>query len=232
MSVMELQPPTITVPLRRDGAGAIRVGKTRVLLELVIRAFDEGKTPEAIVQAYDTLSLADVYAVIGYYLSNPAPIEEYLRGARTAAEATRRKIEASQPSRSNLREILLTTPRPWSSIVLRLVSDENFKGEILRGMLRRLPGLDIVRVQDVGLSGADDPAILEWAATADRILLTHDRETMPNFVYERVRIGTPMPGVFLVNDAMPTGQAIDELRLAIQCYSEEECKDLVTYFPL
>jgi uncharacterized protein (DUF433 family) len=108
MSVTELEPPTITVPLRRDAAGAIRVGKTRVLLELVIRAFDEGKTPEAIVQSYDTLSLADVYAVIGYYLAYPAPIDEYLRERETAAEATRRKIEASQPARPNLREILLT----------------------------------------------------------------------------------------------------------------------------
>jgi uncharacterized protein (DUF433 family) len=108
MTVSELEPPTITVPLRRDPAGAVRVGKTRVLLELVIRAFDEGKTPEAIVQSYDTLRLADVYAVISYYLAHPAPIDEYLRERETAAEATRRKIEASQPARPNLREILLT----------------------------------------------------------------------------------------------------------------------------
>ncbi len=108
MSVMELEPATITVPLRRDPAGAIRVGETRVLLELVIRAFDEGKTPEAIVQSYDTLRLADVYSVIGYYLAQPAPIDEYLREREKAAESTRRKIEASQPVRSNLREILLT----------------------------------------------------------------------------------------------------------------------------
>jgi predicted nuclease of predicted toxin-antitoxin system len=116
--------------------------------------------------------------------------------------------------------------------VLRLVSDENVKGDILRGLFRRVPELDIVRIQDVGLSGADDPAILAWAAAEERILLTHDRETMPNFVYDRVRIGLPMPGIFLVDDSMPTGQAIDELLLAIQCNSEEECKDLVTYFPL
>ncbi len=113
-----------------------------------------------------------------------------------------------------------------------MVSDENFKGEMLRGLLRRMPGVDIVRIQDVGLSGSDDPTILGWVAAEDRILLTHDRETMPNFVYDRVRIGLPMPGIFLVDDAMPTGQAIDEVLLAIQCYSKEECKDLVTYFPL
>ncbi len=55
------------VPLRREESGAIRIGQTRVLLELVIRAFEDGATPETIVQRYSSLSLADVYAVIAYY---------------------------------------------------------------------------------------------------------------------------------------------------------------------
>ena len=66
--------------------------------------------------------------------------------------------------------------------MLKLVSDENFDGSILRGLYRRRPSLDIVRVQDVGLSAAPDPDILAWAAVENRILLTHDRETMPFFV--------------------------------------------------
>ena len=116
--------------------------------------------------------------------------------------------------------------------MLRLVTDENFKTEILRGLRRRLPDLDVVRVQDVGLSESSDPVILDWAAAENRIVLTHDRETMPNFAYDRLRDGEPMPGLFLVNDAMATGQAIDELALAIQCLAPDECRDLVTYFPL
>src|SRR3982751_2138778 len=108
MAMIEQEPLTLPVPLRREATGAIRVGGSRVLLELVIRAFQDGETPEAIVQTYDTLSLADVYAVISYYLVNPGPIEEYLRQREAAAEDTRRKIEASQPARANLREILLT----------------------------------------------------------------------------------------------------------------------------
>lgn len=116
--------------------------------------------------------------------------------------------------------------------MLRLASDENFKGEILRGLRRRLPDAEIVRVQDVGLSGVDDPAILAWAAAENRILLTHDRETMPGFAYERVQNGEAMPGIFVVRDSMPTGQVIDELLLVIRCSSQEEWDQLVTFFPL
>jgi len=108
MTTIQLEPLAVPVPLGQEPGGAIRVGTSRVLLELVIRAFQAGATPEAIVQSYDTLRLADVYAVISYYLANPAPIDEYLRQREDAAEATRRRIEASQPARDDLREILLT----------------------------------------------------------------------------------------------------------------------------
>jgi predicted nuclease of predicted toxin-antitoxin system len=116
--------------------------------------------------------------------------------------------------------------------VLKLATDENFNGDILRGLRRRLPTLDIVRVQDIGLASTPDPAILAWAAIEGRILLTHDRDTLLNFAHERVRAGEPMPGVFLVSDSQPIGQAVEELSVAVQCLSAEECKDLVTYFPL
>lgn len=116
--------------------------------------------------------------------------------------------------------------------MLRLVSDENFKNEILRGLLRQLPGLDAVRVQDVVLAGTPDPEILSWAADANRILLTHDRNTLPNFAYDRVREGKFLPGVFLVSNTMPTRQAIAEIALAAELSSQDEWKDRVTYFPL
>ena len=107
MSVLDAVPLTVDVPLCRDDFGAIRVGKSRVLVELVIRAFQNGQTPEAIVESYDTLNLADVYAVIGYYLRHPDAIDRYLAERADAAVATRQKIEASQPARPNLREVLL-----------------------------------------------------------------------------------------------------------------------------
>ena len=79
MTILEQQPLTLSIPLYEDPPGVLRVGKSRVLLELVIRAFQRGQTPESIVQSYDTLSLPDVYAVVSYYLANPAPFDEYLR---------------------------------------------------------------------------------------------------------------------------------------------------------
>ncbi len=107
MSTVDFQPLSVAVPLREDPPGVFRVGKSRVLLELVIHAFQRGETPEGIVQSYDTLSLPDVYAVVSYYLANPAPFEEYLRKCDEAAAETRRKIEASQPPRENLRQLIM-----------------------------------------------------------------------------------------------------------------------------
>lgn len=116
--------------------------------------------------------------------------------------------------------------------MLRLITDENFDGSIVRGLLRHLDHLDLVRVQDVGLSAAPDPTVLGWAAAQGRVLLSHDRDTLPKFAYDRVRAGEPMPGVFLVSDFMPVGQAIDELTIAIECFPPDECDNLVTFFPL
>jgi predicted nuclease of predicted toxin-antitoxin system len=65
--------------------------------------------------------------------------------------------------------------------MLRLLADENFNGIIVRAILRRRPDVDIVRVQDVGLLGAADPVILEWAACEERALLTHDAKTITKY---------------------------------------------------
>lgn len=116
--------------------------------------------------------------------------------------------------------------------MLRLASDADFNGDILRGLRQRLPELDLVRVQDVGLRTADDATILAWAARVGRILLTHDRRTMPGFAYDRVRAGEPMPGVFIVRSRLPVGRAIEELLLVTLCSSPEEWKDRVEYLPL
>ena len=77
------------------------------------------------------------------------------------------------------------------SVTLRFLADEDFVNDIIRGMLRRLPGLDIVRAQDVGLSGALDPVVLEWAAQEGRVLLTRDVSTMTAHAYSRVSSEAP-----------------------------------------
>lgn len=114
--------------------------------------------------------------------------------------------------------------------MLRLLSDENFNGDIVRGLLLRRPTLDLCRVQDVGLEEADDPTILEWAAVNNRILLTHDRATVPDFAYARVVLGQPMPGV--VPDRMAVRQVIEELLLMDACSEQAEWVGLVIYLPL
>jgi predicted nuclease of predicted toxin-antitoxin system len=116
--------------------------------------------------------------------------------------------------------------------MLSLLSDENFNGDIVRGLFLRQPNLDLLRVQDVGLREIDDPAILAWAATKRRVLLTHDRATMPNFAYERLVAEEPMAGMIVVNDRMPIRQAIDELMLLIDCSVQEEWQETVLYLPL
>ena len=109
MTTLDFEPLSraVVVPLRQEPAGVLRVGNSRVLLELVLHAFKAGATPEAIVQSYDTLNLADVYAVISSYLAAPELFEEYLRIRDEVATEVRRKIEAIQGPQGNLRALLL-----------------------------------------------------------------------------------------------------------------------------
>ena len=107
MTTLDFEPLTVVVPLREEPSGVLRVGKSRVLLELVLRAFKAGATPEAIAQSYDTLNLTDVYAVVTRYLAAPEPFEDYLRIREEAAGDTRSKIEEFQGPQGNLRTILL-----------------------------------------------------------------------------------------------------------------------------
>ena len=116
--------------------------------------------------------------------------------------------------------------------MLRLLSDENFDNHIVRGLLRRLPTIDLIRVQDVGLGQTDDREILRWAAEQGRILLTHDRRTVPAFALGRVTRGEPMPGVFAVHPRIPVAQTIDDMLLVVQCSTADDWADLITYFPL
>jgi hypothetical protein len=117
-------------------------------------------------------------------------------------------------------------------MAFRLLADENFHADIVRGLRLRLAELDLVRVQDVQLRSADDPTILEWAAANDRILLTHDRATMPGFAYDRVTKQAPMPGVFVINDHVAIRDAIDELQIIIECTQPHEWNSLVAFIPL
>jgi len=89
--------PSLTadvLPLATDADGVVRVGKTRVSLDIVIAAFSEGATAEEIVQRYSSLDLADVYQVISYYLRRRPEVEAYLREREAQADAVRAQNEA------------------------------------------------------------------------------------------------------------------------------------------
>ena len=95
------------IPLCKDEHGDIRVGDSRVLLDLVVHAFDDGATPETIVQMYPTVKLADVYAAIAYYLRHRQEIQDYLDARGRRAEETRRMIQSQQPEMQEIRQRLL-----------------------------------------------------------------------------------------------------------------------------
>ncbi len=116
--------------------------------------------------------------------------------------------------------------------MLSFAVDENFNMHIVNGVLRRLPDVDIVRVQDAGLEGADDPIVLEWASNEGRVLLTHDVNTVTAFAYERVARGLPMLGVFEVSLKVPVSVAIEEILLLAECGIEGEWEGQINYLPL
>lgn len=117
--------------------------------------------------------------------------------------------------------------------MLRLATDADFNGKVYRALLRKLSELDMVRAQDVGLRTAEDPEILAWAATEGRILLTHDRDTMSGFAYQRVAAGLSMPGVFVIRDRRnQIGQMVEDILIPVLCSDQDEWKDQVQFLPI
>ena len=119
MRVTMINPKTLTLttetlPLNQDESGTIRVGKSRVLLELVIRAFLDGASPETIVQRYETLSLSDVYLTIGYYLNHKNEIDDYLQQREKLAGLVSQRLANIQPDLSLIRSRLLSQKLPNS----------------------------------------------------------------------------------------------------------------------
>jgi uncharacterized protein (DUF433 family) len=87
------------VPLQFDEHGTVRVGGTRVTLDSVIAVFKQGATPEGIVSRFPTLSLEDVYVVLGYYLANTKAVEDYLRQQEAEGDRIQAEIESHMDPR-------------------------------------------------------------------------------------------------------------------------------------
>ena len=115
---------------------------------------------------------------------------------------------------------------------IRFLIDEDFDNDILRGVVRRLPEFNAVRVQDVGLSNTHDTRVLAWAAQENRVLLTHDISTMKSYAYARVAEGLPMPGMFVVGQFLPVSEAIEAVLLVAECSVDGEWEGQVRHLPL
>ncbi|MCK6577428.1 MAG: DUF5615 family PIN-like protein [Anaerolineae bacterium] len=114
---------------------------------------------------------------------------------------------------------------------MRLLADENFHGDVLDALLRAEASLDTVRVQDSEIYGASDPVVLEWAAKEERILLTHDVQTMTKHAYDRIRAGLPMPGVIEVRIRLSIGDTAEQILIALLTTQPGELVGRITYIP-
>ena len=116
--------------------------------------------------------------------------------------------------------------------MIRLLTDENFDHDILRGLIRRVPHLDFVLVHDVGLTSQPDPVLLKWAASKHRSILTQDIKTIIPYAEQLMRQGQPMAGLIVVPQSLGIGRAIDDIELVVKCYSESEMRDRIERLPL
>lgn len=116
--------------------------------------------------------------------------------------------------------------------MLRLLIDQDFDQDILRGLARRIPNLDAVTADEIGLSEADDPELLAWAVNNGCILVTHDRRTMPQYAANRMAVGEKIAGVVVVSRRLPIGQVIDDLEVIVMCSREDEWENTIRHLPL
>ena len=114
----------------------------------------------------------------------------------------------------------------------QFLADENFNHVIIRGLLRREPDIKLLTVDELALRGWSDPALLQWAAEHERVLLTHDLQTLPGFAYQRVKTGLPMAGVVEVPQELPLAVAVEDILLISQASNTHEWKDQVIFLPL
>jgi hypothetical protein len=114
--------------------------------------------------------------------------------------------------------------------MLRLASDADVHGDLIRGLRRHRPGIDLVRVQDALPEGTTDLDVLAWAAAENRVLITNDRNTMVGFAYQRVAAGEPVPGLIATTNDQSIGSAISDILLIAEFMAEDEIRDQVVVF--
>jgi Domain of unknown function (DUF5615) len=114
--------------------------------------------------------------------------------------------------------------------MLRLASDADVHGDIIRGLRRRLPEIDLVRALDALPEDTPDFEILAWAARENRVLITNDRNTMVGFAYQRAAAGETVPGLIATTNRQSIGSAINDILLIAEFMPEEEIRGQVVVF--
>jgi hypothetical protein len=115
--------------------------------------------------------------------------------------------------------------------MIKILADQNFNADILRGLKDRISKLDCLATYEIGFQKYTDDKLLDWAAEENRIILTHDAKTFPIFAAEKMAKGEKMCGVIIVPTKMPIGQAIDDLELIILGRFENEWENTITRLP-
>ncbi|PSQ95703.1 MAG: hypothetical protein BRD55_08680 [Bacteroidetes bacterium SW_9_63_38] len=115
--------------------------------------------------------------------------------------------------------------------MIPLLTDENVRASIIRALLQERPELDLVRVGEVGLRATEDPLILDWAAEHGCVLLTHDRQTMTDYAYQRMRNQQETPGVIVLDDQASPGDLVPDLLHAVEESSPEHLRNRVLFLP-
>ena len=115
---------------------------------------------------------------------------------------------------------------------MKFLADEDLSGPVVRGVRFRLPDIDLVTVLQAGLRGQHDRSVLRWAASQQRVLLTHDETTMPEHAYDLITRGEAVYGVFVVPQSVSIRLAIEEIVLIAECSFEGEYAGQVRYIPL
>lgn len=116
--------------------------------------------------------------------------------------------------------------------MIRVLADENFNGDLLRALCAAEPDLDVVRAQDCGLEGAPDSELLEWAAHEKRVLLTHDRRTIPSYVAQRPDLNLPVFGVIEVKLSASMKVLVEHILMILSIIEEQEWVGQVLYIPI
>ncbi len=119
----------------------------------------------------------------------------------------------------------------------RFLADENFNGRIVAGLHRLYPEIDLLTFAESNIiRGLSDPELIEETAQLDRILLTHDKRTMPDHFADvlarTLPLGLHLPGVLLLSRTMAIGAAIDEIALICGASRHDEYRNRIVYLPI